>query len=429
MSSSSRVIFRAIRGWHKLSIAISATAILLLFSQQPLDYRAALNEAHTLRALDIKDYERFIRGFIGQGRLLPSSPGTSPQSWPKRITNFLNTKMGQNVIPGDIPNPTTNIDIILEYERPPVNETIAEWVRWIESTKPAEYYLPDWSTAQLSASRDEMQSPIVRHFSVEPSIHRRYVGEYTFRAYLDLRITSSDRSTNIEERRDRDDWWSELKGHDVLGEDKAHVSDLGVDRWIIEGDVNGMRKSVSGPSVNRWLRERGIWLHLAVTENLGEAVLPEIRKHRLRLEEMTLPAAISYMERQHTRIESVNLLGLSVPGSLFLIAIPLAYLLAHLSLLIEIRHLNALRKSRNDLEALWMGFYTDGLAKWVTILSIAIIPIVLSLGLLLRYRATVDVLGIAVCVTTIGIGAVIQWMVLRAVAAVRRSIELPTEGE
>ena len=298
--------------------------------------------------------------------------------------------MGQNVIPGDIPNPTTNIDIILEYERPPVNETIFEWVRWIESTKPAEYYRPDWSTAQLSGSRDESQSPIVRHFSVEPSSHRRYVGEYTFRAYLDLRTTSSDRSTDIEERRDRDDWWSDLKGYGVFGEEKGHISDLGADRWIIEGDVKGIRKSVSGPSVNLWLKRSGIWPHLAVTENLGEAVLPGILKHRLRLEEMTLPAAISYMEQQHTKIESVSLLGLSVPGSLFLIAIPLAHLLAHLSLLVEIRHLNGLRKSREDVEALWMGFYSDGLAKWVTILSIVIIPSVLSISLLLRYYAIID---------------------------------------
>ncbi len=428
--SNVAAIIKAIRGWHKVSMAISATAILLMLSQQSTDFRTALSEAHTLRELNMKRYERFVNGFIGQNGLLPSPQGTGNYPWSENITDFLDSQMDQNVIRGDSPNPTWDVDIILEYERPPVNESVAEWFRWIKSTQPAEYYHPDWSTAQLSASRQETQSALVRHFVVGPSSYQRHPGEYTFLAYLDLRITSNDRSQNPNERKSREDWWSNLKDYGFRSEEKSLISDLGTDRWILQGDVRGIRRSVNGSSINHWLKQSSTWNHLAKTDNLGEEVLPGIREHWSQLEGMALSAAISYMERQHANIESVNLLGLAVPGDLFLIVIPLAYLLAHVLLLVEVRRLNFFRNSGegfNTSEALWMGLYDDSLAKWTTVLSIAIIPVVLSFGLLLRYHTTIDMPMIAMCAVAIVIGMIVQFVLLRAVAMVRTSVA-PSKG-
>ena len=431
--SNAKATIEAARGWHKFGFAISATALILLFAPQKADLGAALSEAYTLRELPIESYERFVSGFIGQNKLLPPRRSMAPGDWPVNITAFLNAEMGQNVIRGNFPNPTWNIDVIVDYERPPVDKTIADWFRWITSSQPASYYHPDWKTASLSMSRGGAASPLVRHFSVRPSRFQRSAGEYTFEAYLDLRITSNDQSEYVNRRASREDWWSELENVDFLSLKKKQSMDLGSDRWVIEGDVDSVLMPVHGKTgINHWLRQSGIWQRLSNTNNLGEAVLPGIREHWPQLEGMTLAAAISYMEGAQKEVGSVSLLGAAVPGELLLVAIPLAYLLVHLSLLLDIRFLRSLQHSNVDVDpsdAPWMGLYDDTLAVWATAISIAVVPVLLTLGLLLRYHSIVDKPVLALSIVALATAAAIQILVFRETTSVRKALRAsPTKS-
>jgi len=427
--SKAKAAIEAARGWHKFGLAVSATALVLLFAPQKANFSAALDEAYALRDLKIEEYEGFIRGFIGQNTLLPPRPSMRPGDWSLNITTFLNSELGQSVLDGDFPNPTWDIDIIVDYERPPNDGTLADWFQWIRSSQPASYFHPDWATASLSMSRDPgSATPLVRHFSVKPSGFRRSKGNYTFRAYLDLRITLNDQSKYANERADREDWWSELEAADVRRLGKERFIELGPDRWIIEGDVDSARRPATG-SVNDWLRQSGRWDRLSHTSNLGEATLPGIREHWAQLAGMSLAAAISYMEATQREINSVSLLGVPVPGTLCVVAIPLAYLLVHLSLLLDVRFLRSLQRSDVEIdpsEAPWMGLYDDTLAVWATATSIVAMPVVLTGGLLLRYHPIVDIPVLVTSIVALIVAGAIQVIALHCTTTVRRALHAPS---
>ena len=411
------------RGYHKLSFAISVTALILLFTPLKYDFSTALKEAYALRELKIDDYKTFVRGFIGQNSLLPPRSGVAPGDWGINITRFLNSEMDQNVIEDAFPNPTWSITEIVDYEQPPNDGTLVDWSRWISSSKPASYYHPDWKTAELSMDRQGAAKPLVRHFGVRPSRYSRSAREYTFRAYLDLRVTAADQSEYVNERAKRENWWSELERSDFQGLERP-FRDLGVDRWILEGEVDSTRKVVNGKTgINDWLRQRGIWAVLSDTNDLGEAVIPGIREHWAQLGGETLAAAISFMESSHQEISAVTLLGLPIPGELCLVATPLAYLLVYLFLFLDIRFLRSLQRSGVDVDtdnAMWMGLYNDRLAVWTTAISIAVIPTALMLGLLLRYHSMVQVPVVIMSVLALIIAAIVQVLVVCTTAEARK---------
>lgn len=414
---------KAARGWHKFGLAISATALLLLVAPEKIDFSAALREANTIRNLKMDDYKVFVSGFIGQNTLLPTSSGVAHADWELGITRFLNSEMNQTVVDGDFPNPTWSIAEIIDYVRPPNDGTLVDWLRWIDSTEPANYYHPDWETARLSMSRDHTGNPLVRHFSVKPSRYHRSPGEYSFRAYLDARVTSNDQSEYISERAKRTDWWSELEASDFRELETLSIR-LGPDRWIVEGDVDSTRKSVRGRTgINHWLRQRGTWSALSKTNNLGEEVIPGIREHWKQLEGMTLTGAIAFMEGAQMEISTLNLLGLQIPGELCVVAIPLAYLFVYLFLFLEIRFLRAVLRSNVDThksDPQWMGLYDDALAVWTTAVSIAVVPISLSLGLLLKYYPFVELPVLAAGGGFLALAAIVQTLILRATGGARR---------
>ena len=416
-------VIDAARGWHKFGYAISATALILLLAPQQSDFSVALDEAYALRSLRIDDFADFVRGRIGQNYLLPH-PETGARDWPLHITQFLNSQMNQPVVDGDSPNPTWTITAIVDYEHPPIDGSLADWSVWINSREPASYYHPDWKTAGLTASRDVEAKPIVRHFSVRSSRYNRSPGEYTFRAYLDLRVTRSDQSLFIAERNSREDWWSELESSELDVLDIGKWPDLGPDRWAVQGDVNSVLKTVDGSvGINDWLRWSGVWETLSETDNLSEAVIPGIREHWTQLGGMTLTAAIAFMESAQSEIEAVSLLGIPIPGELCVVLIPLAYLVVHLSLLLDIRFLRVLQRSEVDVnisDAHWMGLYDDPVAVWATRVSVAVVPIALSLGLLVKYHAIVGALALGVGVVAFATSAAIQVLVLHTSAHARK---------
>lgn len=417
-------VIESARGWHKLGYAISATALILLFAPQT-DFSAALKEAYALRDLRIDDYADFVRGRIGQNTLLPNR-GPAGADWPRHITQFLNGEMNQTVIDGDFPNPTWSITEIVDYEDPPINGSLADWSNWINSLEPASYYHPDWQTARLSRSRDVTVRPMVRHFSVRSSRYNRSPGEYTFRAYLDLLVTNNDQSEFVNRRSNREDWWSELEESVERDLEWDRRMNLGSERWFIEGDVDSIRRTVSGRvGINDWLRQSKVWETLSETNDLGEAVIPGIRQHWAQLETMTLTAAIGFMENAQNEMETVSLLGIPIPGGLGVVVIPLAYLVIHLSLLLDIRFLRALQRSDADVnigDVNWMGLHDDPLAVSATAVSVVIVPAVLSLGLLVKYHAIVGTLEFAMGVVILLIATAIHIMTLRTAAHARRHI-------
>jgi len=415
--SEARSAIEAARGWHKIGLGISATALILLFAPEEADYTEALREAYTLQQLQIEDYEDFIRAFIGQNSLLPPSSVGTWADWERNITDFLNSEMNQVVVDGDSPNPSWNIIELVDYVLPPVNGTLADWFQWINSSEPASYYHPDWETATLSASRDNSPPAVVRHFSLRESQFNRSEGEYTFQAFLDLGLSAVDQSG-------REDWWSEIEGISVHDRQQAFrvMTD---NRWIVEGDVESTRTQMRAGSVNDWLRRSGIWTTLSKTNNLGEEVLPNILEHWTELGVLTLPAAISFMERAQSDIGSVSLLGIPIPGELCVIAIPLAYLLVYLSLFLDIRFLRSLQRSdilANRTEVAWMGLYDDRLAVWATHISIGVVPFALTLGLLWKYGSIVEQHLLILGILALAISTTCQMSVLSKLTEARRVI-------
>ena len=61
--------------WHKLGFVVSATVLVLLLAPFKTDFRRALNEAYILRDLRSDDYQRWVRGFLGQNTFLPQLQG------------------------------------------------------------------------------------------------------------------------------------------------------------------------------------------------------------------------------------------------------------------------------------------------------------------------------------------------------------------
>jgi len=418
------------RGWHKTSLLVTATVLLLLFSNLNVDYQAALNEAYTLRDLRMADYETFVRGFLGGNGMLPE--GTNGIVDPERnITDFLNSKLAFSVWDGDFPNPTTGVTIIIQYEPPPINGTMQDWNDWINRTNPVNYFVPDWTTAKLSISRDATApKSIVRYFSVRPSSWKRFPGEYTFRAYLDEHVLPNDRSDNILERNKRVNWWSQLEtdeSQDLLGK-HGFDQQLRQGRFVVEGDVgkSQLREFDSRwCGVKEWLKQRKIWPQLSQADNAGEIFLPAIRSRWSELRDKPLQDAIVFMEQKQHEIQDVNLLGLAVPGRLCVVAIPLSYVVIFMFLLLDLRFLtrNQNRTNFDDLSATpWMALYRDRLAIWSAIFSIVVIPTALSIAILLKYHSRVDWYAITFSLISLVCGGFIESMVVHKLKLIRTKL-------
>jgi hypothetical protein len=406
---------------------VAATALVLLFAPAKADYRKALNEAYLLRDLRISDYERFVRGFIGLNTLLPSA-NTSWGQWPRNITAFLDSKLDFKVRDGDFPNPDWKITPILKYEGPPTNGTLQDWHIWITSSKTVSYFHPDWSTARLSASRDRATPPpVVRHFLLGPSAWHRFPGEYTFRAYLDFNLTEDDRSQYANDRAKRVDWWSTLdalESRDLWGPE-AH-QELGDNRFIVEGDLGSqLREACSKCSIRDWLKQRGLWSQLSLTDSAGEIVLPGMRAHWSELRDKPLQDAIALMEQKQKEIQDVSLLGLPVPGQLCVVAIPLAFLVIDLFLLLDLRSLRRIQNRQglgDTVAAPWMALYADWAARWTVILSIAVAPSALSIGLLIKYYPRVDAYALVIGMASSVAACAVQIQAVRTVSMIRQDL-------
>lgn len=377
------------RATQRLTLGVGATAIALFLAPYTTDYTRALNEANTLRDLSMADYERHARGFIPINTLLPQRPIAStlernPTDWPQQITDFLAKILTANPLripleltPGETSSPRWDITPILKYPKPPTNGNLEEWRQWISSTERASYFDPEWSSARLSRSRDGYPGvTVVKTFTVQPSETKRSPGEYTFRAELEMSFKST------------------------IGAVKETA--------LVEGDVDSRAKQLPDDScVNVWLRRSNLWSVLASNDSKGEQLLTGLQAHWGELRGKTLDDAIRFMEAKQTEIRTVSLLGISVTDQLAAIAVPLAYFLLNVYLLLHLRFLR-LFPIEERLEAAgypWIGLYRDRLARWITFGSLSFAPAILSAALLVRYgpRAGIALWSVSVTIAALAV--------------------------
>jgi hypothetical protein len=265
------------RNWHKLGFVVTATALVILVAPVKVDYRQALDEAYILRDLRLMDYERWARDFLGQNTLLPQSPTVGWGLWEQNITLFLSSQLDFRVEG----SPDWDVVAIVAYEHAPANGTLADWHAWVGSSKPANYYQPNWSTARLSASRDSVgvtKPPIVRHFSLRRSTWNRFDGEYTFRAYVELEGAKQTRVAP--DRTATSKWWTALERLDSRELfEKRQLLGLDENKFIIEGDVGSQVKLVAEKTgIRQWLESAKIWLKITANDGAGEVVLPGMHR-------------------------------------------------------------------------------------------------------------------------------------------------------
>jgi hypothetical protein len=418
-------MLKSARNWHKFGFVVSATAFLLLLAPFKADYSQALKEAHILSSLNLDEYQRWARGFIGQNILLPQYPEFGWAAWQEDITHFLSSHLDFKVAG----KPDWDITSTIAYEHAPTNGALGDWYGWVNSSKPASYYNPDWSTARLSASRDAVgitRPPAVRHFLLRASEWHRFDGEYSFRAYMEIDEISvggksSSGTPNITGR-----WWKPLDKLNSRELFEKH-SQVGLDpsKFIVEGDLGSALKTIDAKcGIRQWLESTGTWSKLTQNSESGEVILPGIRKSWSELHDRSLGDAIAFMEQKQKDIQDVSLLGLTVPGQLCVIAIPLSYLVFHLFLLLDVRAAQRCLAQQQWVgePVAWIGVYDDLASVVVTGCSLVLMPVALSTALLLRYWQRVPSFSIQIAIVGCGGALIIGLFAVHSVGTIRKKI-------
>jgi hypothetical protein len=174
--------------------------------------------------------------------------------------------------------------------------------------------------------------------------------------------------------------------------------------------------------IKHWLQNRGLWSKVSRSEGFGEIVLPEMRLYWPELRERYLNEAIFFMEQKEKEIQDVTLLGIPVPGQLCVAAIPVAYLVIYLYLLLDVRYLRRIQIAvgLSDISAApWSALYNDQAAKWITATAIGVVPPTLSALLLVKYFELVPSHVVIIAAIAILAGCAVEMLGIRTVALVR----------
>lgn len=436
---------KTLRSSHLVIVAIAATAFVLLFAPFGVDFREALEEARSLREIDIAEYETYLRHLVASPDVLPDSGSRDPRGAAGQILLFLNDRV---CCVSSLGSPDWDVVPALKYPPIPAGGPLREWLQWMTATAPGEYWRPDWSSAVVSQDTRGLERPadknqrILRSFAVRPLIRRAFSvrpdesvtlvsSQYTFLAFFeDGAIPSTAPRVDV--------WWPQIM---ELPETKLWDPDWrhGLDRSgrsVVEGLVySRVSKSVTGEGegptaegvggLNLWLRTHPRWKDLFRPAKAGERALalPHLAEHWSTLGDKPLGEAIDFMQREQRKVMDVSLFGLSVPGPLCIVAIPLVFLVSLLNLYV---HLCSCVSVLNEAEERardhfpWIGIYPDRLSSTLTTLSLTLVPVTLMAGLLIRYRLRVDVASIltgtllGIAALAVGVLAALQASALRA---------------
>jgi hypothetical protein len=424
--SKAKETIKAIQASHSALFVVSATAIALLFASPKTNYSEALNEANELRSLRMADYEDFAEFATTGNYMLPKTKPFTPGNWSGEIVKFLDSELSWQVHPAS--SPRHDITPILQYPTPPTSGSVKDWLAWMSSTENVKFWQPEWAEAGFSVTRDAPESPpIVRFFSVKPSSFQRTPGEYTFRAFLDWNVTEADLTQQTHFSTDVvDDWWTEidrLNSRELWGGKKKEGPLRHDDRFVIEGDVNSkLEVGANNSGIRHWLKSSGAWDRLSKTTDLGESILPGMHAHWSEISDLTLNEAIAFMEERMTAVQDVNVFGIPVPGRLCAVAIPIAFLVVLMRMLLNSRHLSSIKDavaSDGIHESPWIGLYSYPLARWVTDISLVAVPVGLSSAIIAKYYAHVDWTANVIAILFVVLSGVCSIDLIRHVRDVR----------
>lgn len=171
---------------------------------------------------------------------------------------------------------------------------------------------------------------------------------------------------------------------EAVGKVGRHKRNRGSGRSVVEGFVKGSTSrpvntgSIGAGSVNLWLRTHPLLKNLFDT-GLQPEPLPRLHEHWSVLGDKSLSEAIGYMEQQQRAFKDVAILGVTVPGQLCVVALPLAFIASFGYLYLHLR-MAVVTSPGVAASFPWIGIYDDWLAAIVTSLSLTWVPFLLMVG-------------------------------------------------
>jgi hypothetical protein len=422
---------KAIRAAHLVGLAVSAVALVLLFAPFEVDFRDALGEARLLKdPKSLAPFETYARAKITEGfenpDFLPREDGIAPYVG-IQLVYFVDHKLGVCCVSPVPPNDWA-VTHALDYERPPIARPLEMWPAWATLKTPIRYWRPDWSSASVlldtrSAGAQKGRSTpctedcgpaeirALRFFDVRPAPNEgdtwSKIPTYTFLAFFQRGLEQPKAGAPAAE------WWRDLQNMPVDKlSDKTSLAELDrAGRSVVVGQVTlshvasvGQREAGDPGSIQDWLRY----------DSASRAIfeMPRLQEHWSRLEKKTLSEAIAYMEAEQRRLRDVNLLGVTVPGTLCLVAIPLAFALSHLQLWLHLRSSVRLITAPPSEHFPWIGLYTEPLARHATAVSLTVLPVLLMASLILRCHSRLGFSSTApACALSIG-AALFGWLAM-----------------
>ena len=429
---------KSIRAAHLLSLATSGVALVLALAPFTTDYSDAIKEAR--RILDpqsVVQYEDYARKSItarfANPDLLPRRTD-DPSAVEIELLYFVEHGLNVCCVSPDPPvNVNGNVAFkhALAYLSPPIPKPIRDWSSWTESHAPIKYWKPDWATASVyrdsgrtnacgsRCTSDKIR--MLRFFDVRP-VPDAHAGDtwtvpsvgYRVLAFFEQGLRQPSPSTS-------DQWWRPIVDlpsegltnsslHKRLSEKGRSLVIAYVTAFSEPVTLSAVTESGSG-SVLDWLRY----------DSASRAIfeMPSIREHWSKLEGKTVQEALTYMEAEQKSLRDINLLGLAVPGSISVVAIPFAFVLSHLYLFMHLRSVvRSLKDSPLELFP-WIGIYEDRVPQVVTTMSLTAAPTLLTLWLTIRCYSRLDPYH-AILACAFGIWALILgWLSAQEAATLR----------
>jgi len=415
---------KVIRAAHRVSLAASFAGLVLLMAPSRTNYSPALREIELLRSLDTRVYEQRLQWILGTPPLLPQAPANPFQG--AATIPFLNEHICC-LAPVGLRHFETHA--AFEYRPAPLGQPLADWLAWVGSTEPARVVLPSWAKARVNVDThpadrgseatfqpDDYRT--VRFFYVATTGDNSLAGSrYTFMAFLEDGIDPPPQGP----------WWKPILANKDLalygGRWRETLSKRG--RSVVQGFVPGGSPSavpyvgVRTGSVNWWLRSDPETAVLVPESSQRVGNLPHLQEHWTEVSQMTLPEAAAYMKVRQKELREIPLFGVKIPGSLCLILVPLTLLLSHLYMLMHVVQLSREGLVSSDSPLFpWIGIYQERLPRILNAASVALLPPLVCIGLVLRYGDRVDLGTSAAAVLLAVASTVVGLSVLKAIHSV-----------
>jgi hypothetical protein len=436
---------KTIRAAHLLSIAVSAATLVLLFAPFESDFRESLREARILKELSTRGFEKYAHDAIGLAmaspEFLPHQENDS-QYTGARLVGFMKRQLC--CISPEV-HSDWSVTPVLAYDPPPIGKPLQEWLTWINLKTPAHYWSPNWNDLYISldtrkeSGQTNQRDPMcgekctpadlraLSFFIVSPSDPGMSGQQwYRFRAFFDLGL----------QRKPPASWWLTLEEvPSSKFEEKLLLEALGKEkRSVVEGfaRVSSTMGQTALPPISAWIKYEPSTRGLFESTRSDDIGMSNLREHWSVLATKPLDEAIVFMEQEQKYIRDVNLFGVSVPGSLCIVAIPLAFAVSHLYLLLHLYSCISVVMTMKDPPSVhfpWIGIYKEPLAQIVTSLSLTVVPALLTALLIIRYHPRLGPVSSIPAALLAGIALVLGWMASTQAARFRAVLlELQRRG-